>query len=139
MRRAGAVVRADTWLHRLTRGRLGLVTLAGLPWLRLSSRGRRTGLTRENNLLYLPRGDDLVLTASNWGRRRDPAWAHNLRAHPDTTVAIRGATVPVRAREVHGREYDELWAELLEFWPGYAMERAAAGRRLPIFVLTRGD
>jgi hypothetical protein len=43
----------------------------------------------------------------------------------------------VAAREVTGEEYDEVWRVLLDFWPGYAMEKAAARRELPIFVLTR--
>ncbi|WP_425427365.1 nitroreductase/quinone reductase family protein [Amycolatopsis sulphurea] len=61
----------------------------------------------------------------------------NLRATPDATVALRGRAVAVKARELDGEEYDRMWAGLLEFWPGYAMERAAAGRVLPSFVLTR--
>jgi hypothetical protein len=30
-----------------------------------------------------------------------------------------------------------MWAELLEFWPGYRMEQREANRRLPVFVVTR--
>lgn len=136
MRLAGAVVPVDQRLYRLTRGRLSLVAIAGLPALRLTTTGRRSGLARHTNLLYLPQGSEFVLTGSNWGRKNDPGWTFNLRAHPAAIVAIRGTELPVRAREVAGAEYDELWSALLEFWPGYRMEQAAAGRRLPIFVLT---
>ncbi|WP_245788773.1 nitroreductase family deazaflavin-dependent oxidoreductase [Amycolatopsis marina] len=136
MRLAGVVVAVDQRLHRLSRGRLSLVAIAGLPSLRLTTTGRKTGLDRQTNLLYLPRGDEFVLIGSNWGRPNHPAWAYNLRAHPRATVAIRGGEVRVLAREVTGAEYDRLWSELLEFWPGYRMERDAAGRELPVFVLT---
>ncbi|WP_199432371.1 nitroreductase family deazaflavin-dependent oxidoreductase [Qaidamihabitans albus] len=135
MRLAPAVVRVDRRLHELTRGRTSLVAIAGLPSLRLRTVGRRTGLVRETNLLYYPFGDGYVLTGSNWGRRNDPAWTYNLRARPDVTVFVRGREIPVRAREVEGAEHARLWRELLRFWPGYEMERAAAGRELPIFVL----
>jgi deazaflavin-dependent oxidoreductase (nitroreductase family) len=137
MKLAPVVVWVDQRLYRLSRGRTGLVALAGLPSLRLTTTGRRSGLQRGTNLLYYPRGRDFVLTGSNWGRPRDPAWTLNLRAEPGATIALRGREIRVHAREVHGAERDELWRRLLEFWPGYAMEQAAAGRELPVFVLTR--
>ncbi|MBK1782894.1 nitroreductase family deazaflavin-dependent oxidoreductase [Prauserella cavernicola] len=139
MKLAAAVVWADARLHRVSRGRVSLVGIAGLPSLRLTTRGRRSGLPRDNNLLYLPHGGDFVVTGSNWGRQRDPGWTFNLRADPHVTVLVRGGTVNATARELTGAEHEAMWRELLAFWPGYAMERAGAGRELPIFVLTPGD
>jgi deazaflavin-dependent oxidoreductase (nitroreductase family) len=136
MRMAGGILWADRWLHRVFGGQVSLVRIAGLPSLRLTSTGRKSGLPRSNNLLYFPDGDELVLTGSNWGKPNNPSWTYNLRAHPDVTVAIRGRDIPVHAHEVKGEEYDELWGRLLGFWPGYEMERTAAGRDLPLFVLT---
>ena len=46
--------------------------------------------------LGLPDGEGVVVIASNYGRRRHPAWYHNLRAHPEATVAVGGA--PARRR-----------------------------------------
>ncbi|WP_020673584.1 nitroreductase family deazaflavin-dependent oxidoreductase [Amycolatopsis nigrescens] len=137
MKLAAGIVWADQRLHRASSGRLSLVAIAGLPSLRLTSTGRRSGLPRSNNLLYYPYGDQYVLTGSNWGKSSHPAWTFNLRAHPEASIALRGKQIAVRAREVKGPEYDELWRRLLEFWPGYAMERDAAGRELPIFILSR--
>ncbi|WP_285479912.1 nitroreductase family deazaflavin-dependent oxidoreductase [Amycolatopsis sp. NBRC 101858] len=137
MRTAGFVVWADKKLHKAFGGRVSLVALAGLPSLRLTTTGRKSGLPRSTNLLYFPHGDDLVLTASNWGRPNDPAWALNLRANPRAEVAIGGRAAEVAARELTGEEYAAMWAELLEFWPGYAMEQEEAGRPLPVFVLKR--
>ncbi|WP_410574706.1 nitroreductase family deazaflavin-dependent oxidoreductase [Amycolatopsis sp. cmx-4-61] len=137
MRTARFVVWADRKLHKAFGGRVSLVALAGLPSLRLTTTGRKSGLPRGTNLLYYPRGGDFVLTASNWGRRHDPAWALNLRAHPKCAVALAGRPVDVVARELHGEEYDAMWRELLAFWPGYEMEQREAARRLPVFVLTR--
>ena len=42
--------------------------------------------------------DDLVVVASYGGHPRHPAWFHNLRAHPDTTVQVRDEVRPVHAR-----------------------------------------
>lgn len=137
MKLAKVIVWVDTRLHRIFRGRISLVAIAGLPSLRLTATGRKSGLPRSNNLLYFPWEDDFVLVGSNWGRPSDPAWTLNLRAHPEATVEVRGTAIPVLATPVKGERYDELWREVLAFWPGYEMERRAAGRELPIFLLTR--
>lgn len=136
MRRSALIVRADRRLHRVFRGRVSLVGIAGLPSVHLTTLGRRSGAPRGTNLLSMPDGADHVVVGSNWGRTRHPGWTFNLRAHPEATVTVAGREFPVRARELHGAEYDRMWRRLVGFWPGYAMERDAAGRDLPIFVLT---
>jgi deazaflavin-dependent oxidoreductase (nitroreductase family) len=137
MRTAKAVPWIDKRLHRVSGGRLSLLGLAGLPSMRLTTVGRKSGLPRTVNLLYFPYGDEFVLIASNWGRPRDPDWAHNLRTQPKAVVEVHRREVPVLASEVTGERYPALWQEVLDFWPGYAMEQAEAGRELPLFVLTR--
>ena len=136
MRTHRVVVWTDRQLHRAFGGRVSLVALAGLPSLRLTTTGRRSGLPRSTNLLYYPHGGDYVLTGSNWGKPNDPAWALNLRACPKAGIALAGRPVEVTARELSGPEYDRMWRELLEFWPGYAMERHSARRPLPVFLLS---
>lgn len=137
MRAAKVVPWIDKRLHRVSGGRVSLLGVAGLPSMRLTTTGRRSGLPRTVNLLYFPRGDDFVLIGSNWGRTRDPDWAYNLSADPKATVEIRRRQTPVLAEPVTGERYDSLWREVLAFWPGYAMEQAAARRKLPLFYLTR--
>lgn len=135
MRCAPAVLWADSRLHRLSRGRWSLLGIAGLPSLRLTTVGRRSGVRHTTGLLYFPDGDTFVVVGSNWGRPRDPDWAFNLRAEPDATVTVGGVPAPVRAREVRGEAHAALWRRLLEFWPGYGAEARWAGRELPVFVL----
>lgn len=137
MRAAKVVPWIDKRLYRVTGGRMSLLGVAGLPSMRLTTTGRRSGQPRTVNLLYFPYGDRFVLIGSNWGRTRDPDWAHNLRAEPKATVEVRRRETPVLAEPVTGEQYDSLWQEVLRFWPGYAMEQAAAGRKLPLFLLTR--
>ncbi|TNC25494.1 nitroreductase/quinone reductase family protein [Amycolatopsis alkalitolerans] len=137
MRAARAVPWIDKRLYRYSGGRVSLLGIATLPSMRLTTVGRRSGLRRTVNLLYFPRGDEFVLVGSNWGRTRDPGWAHNLRAQPKAVVEIRRREIPVVATEMTGERYPALWREVLAFWPGYAMERAEAGRELPLFVLAR--
>nr|WP_236725419.1 nitroreductase family deazaflavin-dependent oxidoreductase [Amycolatopsis orientalis] len=135
MKLAGGIIWVDKKLHRLFKGKVSLVAMAGLPSLRLTTTGRKSGLPRDTNLLYFPHEGDIVLVGSNWGRPNDPAWTHNLRSRPDAVVALAGKEIPVRARELVGEERDAMWKLLLDFWPGYSMEEESARRVLPIFEL----
>lgn len=137
MRLAPVIIPADRLLHRVSRGRLTLVGLAGLPSLRLLTTGRKSGLARTNDLLYTPYGDRYVVIGSGWGRPAHPAWTHNLLAHPEATVVVRGRVVPVVATPVTGPERDDVWALALRGWPGYEAEARMAGREFRIFVLTK--
>lgn len=137
MQLAGGIIWVDKKLHRLFKGKVSLVALAGLPSLRLTSTGRKSGLPRNTNLLYFPHNEDFVLVGSNWGRPNDPAWTHNLRSEPEAVISLAGKEIAVRARELEGAEYDAMWKLLLDFWPGYSMEEKSARRVLPIFELVR--
>ncbi len=127
-------------LHRLDRpfrGRRRSVTSfgTGFPLCYLAVRGRRSGEERVVPLLYVADGDGVVLIASNWGARRDPAWALNLEAATEATVTVDGESRTLSPRRASGEELDGYWTAAFEFWPGYAGYRRRAGREIPIFVL----
>lgn len=54
--------------------------LGGVEITMLTTNGARTGRTSTLPVLGVPDGDDTILIASNYGRPRNPAWYHNLRA-----------------------------------------------------------
>jgi deazaflavin-dependent oxidoreductase (nitroreductase family) len=140
MKLAPVIVRLDAWLHKVSGGRLSLVRLAGMPSLRLVTVGRRTGLPRANDLLYTPYGSDYVVIGSGWGKPNHPAWTLNLMAEPEATVVVKGRSVPVVARQVHGSELVEIWDLALRNWPAYTMEHRLSGNReFRVFVLTERD
>ena len=140
MRLAPVIVAVDRVLHRISRGRLSLLRIAGMPSLRLVTTGRRTGQPRAIDLLYTPYGADYVVIGSGWGRPKHPAWSLNLMADPKATVILRGRAVPVVARRPDEREEADIWALAVRNWPGYEMElRIAGGREFRIFVLSATD
>src|SRR5262245_66212940 len=110
MKLAPVILPVDQVLHRVSRGRLSLLRLAGMPSLRLVTTGRRTGQQRANDLLYTPYGDDYVVIGSGWGRPKHPAWTLNLTANPAATIIVRGRAIPVVARRAHDAEAAEIWA-----------------------------
>jgi deazaflavin-dependent oxidoreductase (nitroreductase family) len=110
--------------------------LSGLPVVHLTTTGARTGRLRTVPVLGLPTPDGLAVVASNFGRRAQPGWYHNLRAHPDACVTVDGASQPVRAVEATGELRDRIWRLGLTVFPGWsAYERRAHGRRIAVFVL----
>ena len=72
-------------------------SMGGATLLILHTTGAKSGQERLSPLLYRERGDDLVIFASYAGAPVNPAWFHNLVAHPDVTVEIGGETRSVRA------------------------------------------
>jgi len=128
----------DRRLLAWTGDRLSLTTpLTGLPVLRITTTGARTGLPRTHPLTALRDGEGYALIASNFGRRVFPAWYHNLRAHPFAQVHGDSMAGRYAARPASAEEYESLWARAVALSPGYAAyARRAAPRTVPIFVLT---
>ncbi len=121
---------------RFVRRRRSLTSFGtGFPLCYLTTTGRRSGEPRTVPLLHLADGDRIVLIASNWGRRRHPAWALNLEAHPEARVAVDGVERSYRARLATPEEERAYWHDALAVWPAYGDYRARAGREIRMFVL----
>ena len=100
--------------------------------------GAKSGVKRTSPLLYVRDGDDVVLIASKGGFPKHPAWFHNLKANPETTVQVGSERIPVRARVATAEERERLWPMAEEAWPGYkTYQRRSQGREIPIVILER--
>lgn len=117
----------------------GRVQLSGLlvPSLVLHSIGARSGIERDTVLMFVPLGDDCLVTGSNFASPSHPAWTANLLAHPDATVSLHGRRVEVTARLVEGEEREAMWEVIEAQWPGYRGYERQSGRALRIFRLER--
>ena len=70
------------------------------------------------------------------GGTADPAWYHNLLAHPDTSVEVGTETFGVRARVAEPAERDVIWGRQKQRAPHFAQyEEKAAPRKIPVVVL----
>jgi deazaflavin-dependent oxidoreductase (nitroreductase family) len=118
-------------------GRLGH-TIPGVPgkMLLLDHVGAKSGTKRTAPLLYFPDGDDVVIVASKGGFPKHPAWFHNLKANPETTVQIGGERRPVRARVATAEERERLWPRAVKSYRGYRDYQARSkGREIPLVIL----
>ena len=85
----------------------------------LTSTGAHSGQRRETPLTYFTDGDDVILTASNYGGARHPGWYYNLLAHPECELHIGPRGGQFVAREIEGAERDRLFALAVDLYPGY--------------------
>jgi deazaflavin-dependent oxidoreductase (nitroreductase family) len=109
---------------------------AGADILLLHHTGARSGTARVSPLTYLRTPDGFAIFASKAGAQENPAWYHNLLAHPDTSVEVGTDTVEVTARVAEPAERDALWNKLKERAPHFAQyEQKAAPRTIPVIVL----
>jgi deazaflavin-dependent oxidoreductase (nitroreductase family) len=127
----------ESLLRFLTGGRLGVLDLVGLPNVRITTSGRKTGLARTATVQYVPTEEGWVLVGSNWGRERHPSWSANLKAAERVSVRSRGHRFTATARLLAGEERDRAWATVLAHWPNYQIAQDRAGqRRFRLFLLT---
>jgi len=103
----------------------------------LTTTGAKTGKRRSAELYAFEDGDRLVVVGSRGGAARNPAWVHNLRAHPEVSVKRGREVTGVRAAEVTGgQERDRLWDLVVEAFPLYASYQKRTRRTIPLFTLT---
>jgi len=126
-----------TALYRASGGRLGH-TIPGVPgrMLLLDHVGAKSGAKRTSPLLYIADGDDVVIVASKGGFPKHPAWFHNLKANPDTTVQIGTERRLVRAHVADAEERKRLWPMAVRAYHGYEdYQLRSKGREIPLVVL----
>lgn len=107
--------------------------------LLLHSIGAKSGALRTHSLAYFPDGDDYLIVASNGGAPRNPAWYHNLLAHPDIEINIGRRRLRVSAHAVlpGDPDYTRLWKLCDDGNSGrYSSYQKLTKRRIPVVRLT---
>ncbi len=128
--------RVHTLAYRLSGGLIGRRVPGVPPMLLLDHVGAKSGKKRTSPLAYLEDGDDVVIVASKGGAQRNPAWYHNLRANPNTTVQIGTRRVAVVARVANAQERKALWPRIVELYGGYEGYQRRTKRQIPLVILS---
>jgi deazaflavin-dependent oxidoreductase (nitroreductase family) len=111
----------------------------GRDVLILTTRGAKSGETRENPLVYTRDDVHHVILASKGGSPTHPSWYHNLREHPVVTVETGTEKFEARARVVEGDEYERLYKQHADVNPAFWEYREKTSRKIPVVVLERLD
>lgn len=109
--------------------------VVGMPVAEVVTIGRRSGAERQILITHVDDCGHPAIVGTNAGRDADPAWAHNLRAHPDVAARWDGSWHDVRAVELDGESWERVWAEAVAANPGYAEYAEGLSRHIPIFRL----
>ena len=75
-----------------------------------------------------------MLLLDNVGAK-SPAWFHNLRVNPETTVQVGTERRAVHARVAEPEEHDRLWPKAVATYGGYRGYQERTDRRIPLVVL----
>ncbi len=109
----------------------------GRPLLLLTTTGAKSGRRHTTPVMYLHDGDRLLVFASKGGAPANPAWYHNLLAHPEVTVEVGTETFEATATPLTGEERDRLYARQAELYPQFGQYQARAARKIPVVALER--
>jgi deazaflavin-dependent oxidoreductase (nitroreductase family) len=121
------------WQHR----RKG-DTFMGMDLLYLTTVGAKSGEKRRNPVARFEDGDGWLIVASLAGAAQNPAWYHNLVAHPDQVWAeVGGTTHRVVPEQLDGPGREEPWKRITAEQPRYADYQSKTDRVLPVIRLTQ--
>ena len=110
---------------------------AGAPMLLLTTTGAKTGRRHTTPVMYNTDGDRLLVFASKGGAPTNPAWYHNLVAHPTVTVEVGTETLEARATVLTGEERDVQFNRQAAKYPGFAEYQEKTTRTIPVVALER--
>lgn len=109
------------------------------PVLLLSTIGAKSGIRRTSPMMYLADerdSDRIFVFASAAGADSNPAWYHNLIAHPDrVTVEIGVETMSATAHVLPEDERAQTYAIQAGRYPGFADYQTKTERLIPVFAL----
>ncbi len=112
--------------------------IMGMNGLVLTTVGAKTGQRRQTMLATFPDGDGAwLIVASAGGQMANPAWYHNLAAHPDQVqIEVGGKTANVTATQLTGPDRDAAWQRITAAQPRYAGYEKKTDRLIPVIRLT---
>jgi deazaflavin-dependent oxidoreductase (nitroreductase family) len=125
----------DTLILRLTMGKYTGSEILGWPIIQLTSVGAKTARSHTVPLIGLLEDEKIGLVASSFGRKHNPAWYYNLKAHPQCAAQWRGSRRTYCAHEAEAEEYGRFWQLAVSVYEGYEKYKVRAGREIPIMVL----
>ena len=122
------------FLYRRTGGKVG-GRLGAMPVLLLTTTGRKSGKKHTVPVMYLRESPNYIITASNNGGEKPPAWWLNLKSNPQATIEIGGDTRSGITEQAGSEEKERLWAQLVEKAPAFEGYQKRAQREIPMVIL----
>jgi deazaflavin-dependent oxidoreductase (nitroreductase family) len=111
---------------------------SGMDLLYLTTVGAKSGQPRTTPVARFDDGrGGWYVVASAGGAVSNPAWYHNLAAHPDQVVAeFGGQKHPVAVSQLAGAEREAVWQQVIAAAPNFKGYESKTDREIPIIRLT---
>ena len=109
----------------------------GATLLLLTSTGAKSGQPRLNPLAYFGLDGRIIIVGSKAGADTNPAWVHNLRAHPRAHIEVGTEAYDVTARELPDDERAAVFDRIVAASPGFGDYQAKTSRVIPLFELVQ--
>jgi deazaflavin-dependent oxidoreductase (nitroreductase family) len=138
----GSKIVADNWNEniitefRANGGKVG-GPFEHMTLLLLHTTGAKSGQPRVNPVGAFDIDGKLLIVGSYAGADADPAWLHNLRAHPDAHIEIGTDAYDVVAHELPRAERDAAYARIVELAPTFGEYEKKTDRIIPVVELRR--
>ncbi len=124
------------FLYKLTGGRFG----ARMGWIDVAlvtTTGRKSGKERTAPIACYPHKDSIVVSASNSGQEKPPAWYLNMQANPNVTVQLGRETYQAVAEDIADEEREAVWKVVVEINHHQREYREKVSRKIPLVWLRR--
>jgi deazaflavin-dependent oxidoreductase (nitroreductase family) len=111
--------------------------IAGLPLLRLTTVGARSGKPRRSTLgCFAESNQAWVIIGSAGGAAKHPAWVYNLARHPDQVwIEIGKEKMKVTPETLKGEERAAMWRRIVQAAPNYGSYETKTDREIPLVRL----
>jgi len=109
----------------------------GATLLLLHHVGAKSGTSRVSPVMYQAQDEGWAVFASKGGAPSNPAWFHNIVAHPKTKIEVGSKTIDVVARVAEGDERTRIWKAQKEAYPQFAEYEKSTDREIPVIILER--
>jgi deazaflavin-dependent oxidoreductase (nitroreductase family) len=129
------ITATDKFVQRISRGRVTLLDVAGLPNVMLTVKGRKSGVPRTTPLLCVPHEGDILIAGSYFGGPKTPVWVANVRAADEVQVRFKGRTSTAVPRELTGEERARYFEIMKQTWPNFSLYERRTDRTIPVFLL----
>jgi len=122
---------------RTNKGQVGHLGgfLKDFPILLLTTTGAKSGRPHTTPLMYVTDEGRPIVFASAGGSPKNPAWYHNLVAHPQVGVEIGEESFGAVAVVAQGAKRERLWELAVDSNPPLGSYRETLDRRIPLIML----
>jgi deazaflavin-dependent oxidoreductase (nitroreductase family) len=121
---------------RANNGKVGGM-FGGMNLLLMTTKGAKSGKEFVIPVAYTKDGENFVVVASKGGAPTNPAWYHNLIAHPEITVEVGNEKFQAHAVNTTGEERERLFQQHAVIYPNFNDYKAKTTREIPVLILER--